>query len=391
MFGLFNSSAKPSTSPSEINQPAQVTQPDLKLDLKPAPTPVDNKKVEELKATLHQAPTKLKNYKFRKISSEDSSLAPDLQKILKRHSVFLDEAKYKYNNAVISDDGNKLVLAVDGKTLLKNYYGGTNSFMRFFNSITGFFTGFFGARDKFVGTKRYRELYNQSHHENPDGEKGETLEEFRKGLYDNHYHGTVVYEKDPATGDFEKSPKIIGITDAYMFFVRQQSELVKENATEEDLAALEQRFKKYYSLDKVIPLFSLGDKVDFDELRHVLIEGLYQAQGFDFLAVPGKIDTSQNSNTNDLNYLRMNWNNIRQLNNGEWKILKEAQEITFVRPLDKANEPIPQEVAALDASSQVSTGSNSRVEAEDYKNLFKEAAKLNQAILLNQASAKPAA
>lgn len=325
---------------------------------------------------LHQAPARLKDYRFRKISSESEALDSAVKKLLLKHSVYQDD-KYKYNNAVLSEDGNTLVIAVNGKTLLANYFGGTGMVSRFFNRVIGFFTGVFGAVDKFAGAKKYKELYNQSHQESLDGEKGESLAELRSGLASNHYHGTVVYEKDPKTGTFEKQPKVIGITDAYMLFVRPQIKLIKPDATEEEITALEQKFKRYYSLDKVIPLFGLNDKVDFNEIRHKIIEGLYQAQGFDLLAVPSQIDPSPMSNTNDLNYRRVNWNDVRQLNNGEWKLMKDNRSLTLVRPLEKSQEPLPKEIAILDAISQTSSGDASRL-GDKETTLMQEAAKLNE-------------
>jgi hypothetical protein len=328
---------------------------------------------------LHQAPTQLKNYRLRKISAEDQGLDPAMKNLLIRHNVFKED-KYKYNNAVISEDGNTLVLAVNGRTLLANYFGGTGMISRFFNRVIGFFTGIFGRADKFIAAKKYKELYNQPEQQALDGERGESLAELRAGLNSNHYHGTIVYEKDPKTGAFEKKPKAIGITDAYMLFVRPQIKLIKPDATEEEIKSLEQKFRRYYSLDKVIPLFGLEDKVDFNEIRHKIIEGLYQAQGFDLLAVPSQIDPNPNSNTNDLNYRRINWNDIRQMNNGEWKLIKDNRSITLVRPLDKAQEPLPKEIAILDAISQTSSGDASRLGDQEIT-LMQEAAKLNEVVL----------
>ncbi len=367
---------------------------------------------------LHQAPStpqvaQLKNYSFKKITLEDKDLAPELIKILNRHKI-LSEEEYRHNKAVLSDDGNTLVMTLDGKTTLANYFGGKGAIKRFYSKTLGAIPRTFGSPNTLLGARKYKELYNPDQTAEPNGEKGESLSELIRGLYSNHYHSVVIFQKDPVTGQFEKAPKALAITDSYMMLIRANIKVIKADATEEEIKALEQRFKKYYSLDKVLPFFSMEEAqklgIDFNEIRHKIIEGLYQAQGFDLLAVASQIDPSPNSNTNDLNYKRIECHTVTQNNNDELKAkgdpklvtdttfstasekeeyLKNLQSqnrsTTIVRPIAEANKPLPKELALLDGISQMSSGTKSRVSEKDFK-LIQQAAKVNGNTLATQAA-----
>lgn len=352
---------------------------------------------------LHQAlqAARLKNYNFKKITLEDTDLTDDIAKILRRHKVLNEEA-YRHNKAVLSDDGNTLVLTLDGRTTLSNYFGGKGAISRFYAKTLGAIPRAFGSANTLIGSRRYKELYNQDQTIDPDGEKGESLSELHKGLYSNHYHSVVVFEKDKVSGKFTKYPKALAITDSYMMLIRSNIKTIKLDAKEEEIKALEESFKKYYSLDKVLPWFSSDENFDFNEMRHKIIEGLYQAQGFDLLTVPSQIDPSPNSNTNDLNYKRIEWHDVKQKNSGDWKAIgdpalvtdtvlsnpkekekylktlqQQNRSITLVRPISKAAEALAKEIAILEGLSQMSSGSQSRATEQDLE-LMKQAAKVNQ-------------
>ncbi len=356
---------------------------------------------------LHQAqPTvqgaKLKNYNFKKISAEDQGLEPELATILARHKVYKQEA-YRYNTAVLSEDGNTLVMPLDGRTVLANYFGGRGATKRFLNRTVGCVPRTFGSHNTLLGTRKYKELYSKSHDAELDSDKGESLAELIKGLQTNHYHGVVVFEKDPKLGKFPKYPKALAITDSYALLVKSNISTIKPGGAEEEIKALEAQFKKYYSLDKVLPFFSMEEAkelgIDFNEIRHKIIEGLYQAQGFDLLAVASKLDFSSSSLSNK--YIDK-WHTISEKNNGSWKatgdaslvtnaiftntkekaeylanLKDEARSMTFVVPSAKAIETLPKELAILDALSQMSSGTESRA-GEKEAALMKQVAKVNE-------------
>ena len=164
----------------------------------------------------------------------------------------------------------------------------------------------------------------------------------------------------------------------------------------------------------MIPLSK--NPAEFKDIFHQVVEGLYQGQGFDLLAVPMHMHSNPNVNSNDLNYMELPWHKVLQTNSGSWKIvgdkkiidedegikslmdekareeyksslIDQAQQITFVRPKSEAGNPIPDILAHCDAWSQMSSGSQIRADKEEDRKLIAKV-KMVDSVLINNHNAE---
>lgn len=330
-----------------------------------------------------------KTYKFKAIKAGENEDA-GLNKILNRFGI--NESASKYDKAVLSDDGNTLVIVNQGTISLNQLFGGTNGLARFAYKVYGPMMKAFGAADKDMAARRYYELFNAPNIE----EHGEPLKDLIQALKSGEYHTVTVFQRDPNTKKFSPNPLAVAVTDAYYHLIDDYVADLMQGKPQAEIdamiKALKEKFAKYYTLDKVIPL-TADPNIDFKDLIHQLIEGLYQAQGFDGFVAPSQIhDDNINVNSNDLNYREIDWHFLRQ--NGAWKIVgnpglldkiitDKAQrdayiakmnptdyspKITIIRPKDLASKPIDPEIAALQQRSIVSQGSEIRIDnPEDLK------------------------
>jgi hypothetical protein len=332
---------------------------------------------DEIQKQLHSKPTEIRAYNFKKVKSGDAGLSRNTETILKRFEI---DGNNKWHTATLSDDGKTLVVVTGGKTALSQLFGGSSSIGRFFYKIFGWVGRLFGAPHKALANQKYTEMYNANHNENPEGFRGEPLKHLVSALSNDKYHTVAVFHKNEKTGDFEKQPVALAITDAYYNLF--DSFMPMDKVPQEEIQKYKMKYKKYYSLDKIIPLTK--DVKEFKDIYHQIVEGLYQAQGFDLLAVPMHMHSNPNVNSNDLNYMELPWHRILQTNSGNWKIVGDSKliddgelkdlmdekaraeykaalidqphQITFVRPKSEANKPIPDILSHCDAWSQMSSG-----------------------------------
>jgi len=372
----------------------------------PAPEETANKNLaaEEIQKQLHTKPGNIRSYNFKKVKQGDQGLSKNTENILKRFGV---DGNNKYHSGVLSDDGKTLVVVSSGKTSLSQLFGGSNSVSRFFYKVFGGIGRLFGAPHKALASNKYNELYNASHEKNPDGFKGEPIKHLLTALSKDQYHSISVFHKDDKTGDFDKQPVALAITDAYYNLFDTFMPLDK--VPKEEIENYKNKYKKYYSIDKLIPLSK--NPAEFKDIFHQVVEGLYQSQGFDLLAVPMHMHSNLNVNSNDLNYMELPWHKVLQTNSGSWKIvgdkkiidedesikslmdekareeyksslINQASQITFVRPKSEAGNPIPDILAHCDAWSQMSSGSQIRADKEEDRKLIAKV-KMVDSVLIN--------
>jgi|GEM_PF-3935636 len=363
-----------------------------------------NLAAEEIQKQLHTKPGNIRSYNFKKIKQGDPGLSKNTESILKRFGV---DGSNKYHSAVLSDDGKTLVVISGGKTALSQLFGGSNALSRFVYKAFGWIGRLFGAPHRGIASSKYNELYNASHESSPEGFKGEPIKHLLTALLKDQYHSVSVFHKDDKTGDFNKQPVALAITDAYYHLFDTFMPLDKVSPKE--IEDYKNKYKKFYSIDKLIPLSK--NPAEFKDIYHQVVEGLYQAQGFDLLAVPMHMHSNPNVNSNDLNYMELPWHRILQTNAGSWKIvgdkkiidedegikslmdekareeyksslIDQAHQITFVRPKAEAGNPIPDILAHCDAWSQMSSGSLIRADKEEDRKLIAKA-KMIDSVLIN--------
>jgi hypothetical protein len=361
------------------------------------------KMAEDEVQNLHNKPANIGTYNFKKIKFGDSNLSKNTENILKRFGV---DGNNKYHTAVLSEDGKSLIVISGGKTTLSQLFGGSNVISRFFYKIFGGIGRLFGAPHKALAWKKYNDHYNSSHEKNPEGFKGEPIKHLISALAKDQYHGVNIFHKNEKTGDFDIQPNVIAITDAYYHLFDTFMPLDK--VPDEEIKKYKTQYKKYYSIDKLITLSD--SPKNLKELYHEIVEGLYQAQGFDCLTIPIHIHSNSNTNSNDLNYIQLPWHRILQANSGEWKIvgdkkiiddnesikssmdektreeyksslIDQSTQITVIRPKSTANKPISNILAHCDAWSQMSSGSVIRAEKEEDRKLIKELKSVNSMLI----------
>ncbi len=394
---LANSSATRSTAARDLAPPQASGEPGV------ATSP----KGKSLEKALHaKAETLPITYNFNKVKVGESELTPQVQSILNRFQINANATKY--DTAVMSDDGNTLVIANRGEVALKQLFGGANWFNRTVYRIFGWLPRIFGASNKVVAADRYKELFNGADIE----EQGEPLKHVLSALKSGEYHTVTVFHKDEKTGEFAKEPVAVVIVDAFDNLIETHSrrEMQEKKLSEADMAneikEKREKYGKYYSADKVIPLSTSAN--DFKDLLHQVVEGLYAAQGFDAFVIPSQVHAQANMNSNDLNYAELDWHYIKQKPDGKWSIVGDPKlldtielsdpeqkdtylngmtkteyspKLTVVRPIANAEEPISPFLANLQQWSTMSQGSELRTSIEDDLKLIKMTEPVNAAVI----------
>jgi uncharacterized protein YdaT len=321
--------------------------------------------------------------KFKKINASDKGLEKEVQAILKRYKVDSD----KYHGAALSTDGKSLVISHDGKTTLKENFGGTSSLGRFASKIFKLFSGV----DRSIAAPKYKEFFNNYKPDNKDvGMVMEPISHLFKGLSTNHYHGVSIFHKDEKTGKFNKTPSAVSIIDSYKFIFEEHE---KGNEMPDAVKAKKALFDNAYALDKTIPI-DMEKAKDFRKIYNEIAEGLYQAQGFSFITIPGQVHKTLNANTSELNYVEMPWHRVQQSADNQWRVQANKKEfdsemldpkdqkfyesrmidsehtnITIVRPLDQAQEPLEPFIGYMENWSQMYSGNTLRANDKDNQKL----------------------
>jgi hypothetical protein len=326
--------------------------------------------------------------KFKKISATDKDLEKEVQTILSRYKIDSDD----YHKASLSEDGKTLVLAHDGATTLAQNFGGASSLSRFANRVFGALAKAFGGVDKAVATAKYKEFFNNYKPDNKDVSMVmEPISHLFKGLSTNHYHGVSIFHKDEKTGKFNKTPSAVSIIDSYKFIFKEHE---KGNEMPAEVKAKKALFDNAYALDKTIPI-DMEKAKDFRKIYNEIAEGLYQAQGYSFLTIPGQVHKTLNANTHDLNYVEMPWHRVQQSADNQWRVQANKKEfdsemlsepkdkefyesrmidsehtnITIVRPLDKAQEPLEPFIGYMENWSQMYSGNALRAKDKENQKL----------------------
>ncbi len=364
----------------------------------------------KLEKSLHAKPETLQQvYKFKKVSAEDVALPESAKKILQRFEINAQSSEY--DHAVLSDDAKTLVVVNNGTVALKQLCGGEGALSRFAYKCFGWIPRMFGAANKAIIVNRYKELFNA-----PDvEEQGEPFKHILTALASSEYHTVTVFHKDEKTGEFTKDPAAVAIIDAYANLIdnhirhAMKAKNLPDDEIEKEIKAKKEKygsFEKYYAADKLIPLASSSD--DLKDVMHQVVEGLYAAQGFDLFVVPSQMHPQTNMNSNDLNYLELDWHYIKQKPDGQWNITGDSKllathefktpedkdlylkgmkeinyspKITLVRPVAKASEPVNVFLANLQQWSNMSQGSELRTDDPQNLKLIEMTEPVNASII----------
>ena len=359
-------------------------------DAKPAQETKATKKPKEsteVKKTdtekLHAKEIKAPN--FKKISADDKELEKEVLSIIKRYKVDTDN----YHKASLSADGKTLVIAHDGLTTLKENFGGAGSVSRLANKVFGKLSQLFGGADKAVATAKYKEFFNNYSPDNKDVSMVmEPISHLFKGLSSNHYHGVSIFHKDETTGKFTKTPSAISIIDSYKYIFEEHS---KGSEMPPSVKAQKDIFENAYALDKTIPI-DMEKAKNFTGLYNEIAEGLYAAQGYSFLTIPGQVHKTLSANSDDLNFVEMPWHRVQQSADKKWRVLtnkkdfdaeildekdrkfyesriidSEHSNITIVRPKDQEKEAIEPFIGYMENWSQMYSGDALRAKDKENK------------------------
>ena len=345
--------------------------------------------VEDESHKLHAQ--EIQTPKFRKITTEDKSLDKEVQDLLKRYKVDSDG----YHGAALSEDGKSLVIAHDGKTTLTENFGGASGFSRFVYKLTKAFRSI----DKDTATAKYIEFFNNYDSSNKDvGMVMEPISHLFKGLSSNHYHGVSIFHKDEKTGKFLKTPSAISIIDSYKYIYQEHK---KNHDVPDEFKNHIDLFDRGYALDKTIPV-NLEKAKDFSALYREIAAGLYQAQGFSFLTIPGQVNKTLNSNSGGLNFVELPWHRVHQGTDKKWRVSANKKEfdsemientkdrefyesritdsehsnITIVRPEAEAQKPLEPYIGFLENWSQMYSGNTLRAKNKDDQKLVTQAQKV---------------
>ncbi len=333
------------------------------------PAANDRENTEALHASTQ---SQLKAYSFQRIRAEDAPVE-DVRKILKRLGV---DGTHPYNVAALSND--TLVVATDGNIALKQFFGGQSSFSRGLYSVARHLMKMMSGLDRSEAARKYKEFFNASHNDNPEGLAGEPLAQLIQGLKDNHYHAVAIFRKGE-DGKFKVNPTAVAIADSYHYLLKHTP--IPATVSTQDIDQFRAGYKNSYTLDKVIPL-DIQNESNFYDLSNALAEGLYAAQGYDMLTIQGKVHQQPNFSSDTLNFREIPWRRIAQNNAGHWTRTDPDNgiDLTVVRPLAKADEAIPELLPELDAMAQTNAGKISRISEED-KGLIREVVEADQKIL----------
>lgn len=356
---------------------------------------------------LHAKPQTLtKSYDFSKVSAGDDGIDGNLKKLLDRFQI--NSNATDYDNAVLSKDGNTLVVVNRGQVALKQLFGGTNAFTRGFYKVFGGIARLFGVAHKADAANKYKELFNAEDIEM----QHEPIKHLYTALKSGEYHSVSIFYKDQKTGEFTKNPAAVTIVDAYENLIEPniRRELEERGETAEAIEAQIKsklsKYSDYYSADKIIPL---ATDIHMTEIFHQTTEGLYQAQGFKAFVVPGQVHANPNMNSNDLNYQELDWHTVNQKQDGKWivsgnaavvdkltnltdeeKTKYKAQlssssfnpKITFVRPKDQADKAIDPFLAFLQQWSLMSQGGELRTTSKEDLELIELSEPVNAGIIM---------
>lgn len=336
---------------------------------------------------LHSQTIKSKG--FQKIKANDKSLDKDVKALLKRYKTDTDE----YHKAALSADGKSLVISHDGKTTLSQNFGGTSALSRVFYKLTGLVSKTLGYADRNIASSKYKKFFNNYDNSGKDlGMVHEPLSHLFKGLATNHYHGVSIFHKDEKTGKFTKTPSAISIIDSYKYIFEEHAKL---GQMPPELQAKKEYFSKAYALDKTIPL-DLDKAKDFLGLYKEIAEGLYQAQGYSFLSIPGQVHQTLVANTDDLNYIELPYYRVQQGSDKKWKALGNKKELdedlfenkkdrqffesklidsehtnlTIIRSKELAQEKLEPFIAYMENWSQMYSGSTLRSKDKESQKLI---------------------
>ncbi|MCE2929169.1 MAG: hypothetical protein LW817_06030 [Candidatus Caenarcaniphilales bacterium] len=339
--------------------------------------------------SLHSEPKTIEPYNFSKIKAGDENLEPEVDRILGRYGINASEI---YNNAVLSKDKNTLVIATKGETALQETFGGASGFSRVMYSMFGWLPRIFGAPRKNIAANFYKRWFNSGANDSAAKMYHEDIKKLFTGLKENHYHAVTVFYRNSKTGKFEKDPAAVAITDSYLYLMRQRAQ--EEGLGVQVKQHLESKLAKTYAVDKVIPLRDEKEAMNFYALFHQIAEGLYQAQHYDLLALPGAPHSDSHTVTEDLSFVQLPWFKLAQNDQSRWKIfgskkyieknpnnlteaskkellenlIDQPNKITFVRPKDQAQDALSTIYADCDAWQSMYSGSELRtIENNDHE------------------------
>ena len=189
----------------------------------------------------------------------------------------------------------------------------------------------------------------------------------------------------------ERLPYAISIIDSYKY-IFEEHEKGKEMPS--PVKTRRSIFENAYALDKTIPI-DMEKAKNFSQLYNEIAEGLYAAQGYSFLTIPGQVHKELNANSDNLNYVELPWHRVQQSADKKWRVSTSKKNldpglftstddqnfyesrivdsdytnITIVRPKQEEQKPIEPFIGYMENWSQMYSGNVLRAKDKDNKRL----------------------
>lgn len=196
------------------------------------------------------------------------------------------------NKALISADGNTLMLSLDGATLARKQF-----------EAKGFFAKLFGSAPPHL-LQTYRKTFDPKYGKDLDF-KAETEAHLIKNLKSNHYYGQLLFKKKNGNFDLAK-PDFCTITDSlYSAAKRVDPKLAKKYPD---------KLKKSFTIDKVIADWH-SQKNDLDTAVSAIAEGITKTTDCKLLTIPFECNYS---NPNFSNTVIKGWTHPLLKVDGNW-------------------------------------------------------------------------
>ncbi len=284
--------------------------------------------------------------KFSPISKSDD---PNLQKIIEYYN-----ADGKSNTAVISKDGNSLVVALNGNDAAKKLF--SNSWLK------NLWCKLTRSPNPSQGLEWYKKYYDPK--TNPELEyKSDEPKRLLSSLKKGYYHAQVLFKRNPTTGIFDiKSPNFISISDSYWYAAQHCKLGELTNATKEQRQRVQQQYRHYYTIDKTV-----ANPADPDLMGNTALI----AEAF-FTALPKSngliVPFSLKNNLAGVHSSQLNWRFPLFDKNDNWQM--QTGQVSFLKPASRANQDISPVIAELDMQTRISSGIDMNTGHDKHKQLI---------------------
>ncbi len=278
-----------------------------------------------------------------------SSPEPAIQKIIQHY-----KTDGKPNTAVLSKDGNSLVVAITGQDAAAKLFNDS-----WFSKI---WAKLRSAPNPGLVMEWYKNYYDPKTNPRLDY-KSDDPSDLVKSLKANFYHSQILFKRDPATGVFDiKNPSFVSISDSY-WFAAEHAKLGKD---------VQNRYRHYYTIDKTVA--NPNDKelmANTATIAESFFTALPKTNG---LIVPFALKDLPNSRVLD-------WHFPLYTKDNKW--VEEKGQVSFIRPAARTTQDIDPVIAKLDMQTRISSGDKLMPGYQEHKAIVDRCIEQNAIALSN--------